>query len=161
MFGGDPLLLLPLSLLQPPSAELFHYDSTNAVNWGMRGEVPRGWGTAWAGDPVDMGPDAVGLPTPLQAALENGVQAGGSKEETGGSHSSGGGSWQWSGQCASCLSCLFLSPHRVQGKMLCQTEMRVPPRGSPRDMPVCPQPFRRKPCPLPTVPCLPPLLSPT
>uniref|UniRef100_A0A8C9KSB0 Actin binding LIM protein family member 3 n=1 Tax=Serinus canaria TaxID=9135 RepID=A0A8C9KSB0_SERCA len=25
-------------LHRPPSAELFHYDSTNAVNWGMRGE---------------------------------------------------------------------------------------------------------------------------
>lgn len=36
-------LLTPPSLLeslpQPPSAELFHYDSTNAVNWGMRGEA--------------------------------------------------------------------------------------------------------------------------
>uniref|UniRef100_A0A8C0TZN4 Putative adherens-junction anchoring domain-containing protein n=1 Tax=Cyanistes caeruleus TaxID=156563 RepID=A0A8C0TZN4_CYACU len=34
-------------LHRPPSAELFHYDSTNAVNWGMRGEG-----------------DAGGLPTP-------------------------------------------------------------------------------------------------
>lgn len=33
---------LPVFLLQPPSAELFHYDSTNAVNWGMRGKVPQG-----------------------------------------------------------------------------------------------------------------------
>lgn len=24
--------------LQTPSADLFHYDSMNAVNWGMRGE---------------------------------------------------------------------------------------------------------------------------
>ncbi|KAM9603133.1 actin-binding LIM protein 3 isoform 8-T8 [Morphnus guianensis] len=26
-------------LHRPPSAELFHYDSTNAVNWGMRGKI--------------------------------------------------------------------------------------------------------------------------
>uniref|UniRef100_A0A493SVN5 Actin binding LIM protein family member 3 n=1 Tax=Anas platyrhynchos platyrhynchos TaxID=8840 RepID=A0A493SVN5_ANAPP len=31
-------------LHRPPSAELFHYDSTNAVNWGMRGNVLHGWG---------------------------------------------------------------------------------------------------------------------
>ena len=29
---------LALSPLQTPSADLFHYDSMNAVNWGMRGE---------------------------------------------------------------------------------------------------------------------------
>lgn len=41
-------LLIPpslhTSLPQPPSAELFHYDSTNAVNWGMRGNVLQCWG---------------------------------------------------------------------------------------------------------------------
>lgn len=30
--------VLALSPLQTPSADLFHYDSMNAVNWGMRGE---------------------------------------------------------------------------------------------------------------------------
>ncbi|CAI5766482.1 actin-binding LIM protein 3 isoform X10 [Podarcis lilfordi] len=43
---SDPLISKSASLPayrrnglhRPPSAELFHYDSTNAVNWGMRGE---------------------------------------------------------------------------------------------------------------------------
>uniref|UniRef100_A0A8C7EBL2 Actin binding LIM protein family member 3 n=1 Tax=Nothoprocta perdicaria TaxID=30464 RepID=A0A8C7EBL2_NOTPE len=43
---GDPLISKSASLPayrrnglhRPPSAELFHYDSTNAVNWGMRGK---------------------------------------------------------------------------------------------------------------------------
>lgn len=33
-----PQASLALSPLQTPSADLFHYDSMNAVNWGMRGE---------------------------------------------------------------------------------------------------------------------------
>lgn len=33
-----PQPALALSPLQTPSADLFHYDSMNAVNWGMRGE---------------------------------------------------------------------------------------------------------------------------
>ncbi|XP_052540745.1 actin-binding LIM protein 3 isoform X9 [Tympanuchus pallidicinctus] len=44
---SDPLISKSASLPayrrnglhRPPSAELFHYDSTNAVNWGMRGEA--------------------------------------------------------------------------------------------------------------------------
>uniref|UniRef100_A0A8C2T8X9 Actin binding LIM protein family member 3 n=1 Tax=Coturnix japonica TaxID=93934 RepID=A0A8C2T8X9_COTJA len=55
---SDPLISKSASLPayrrnglhRPPSAELFHYDSTNAVNWGMRGEAVgqgRGWGLAW------------------------------------------------------------------------------------------------------------------
>lgn len=74
---------LPVFLPQPPSAELFHYDSTNAVNWGMRGKVPQSWGAAQAGDPVGMELRAMGLPTSLQAALENEVQAGGRSGEMG------------------------------------------------------------------------------
>jgi hypothetical protein len=39
LLSGQPgSLSLSLSLLQTPSADLFHYDSMNAVNWGMRGE---------------------------------------------------------------------------------------------------------------------------
>ncbi|XP_075019985.1 actin-binding LIM protein 3 isoform X7 [Calonectris borealis] len=44
---SDPLISKSASLPayrrnglhRPPSAELFHYDSTNAVNWGMRGKI--------------------------------------------------------------------------------------------------------------------------
>uniref|UniRef100_A0A8C8RX29 Actin binding LIM protein family member 3 n=1 Tax=Pelusios castaneus TaxID=367368 RepID=A0A8C8RX29_9SAUR len=46
---SDPLISKSASLPayrrnglhRPPSAELFHYDSTNAVNWGMRGKHPK------------------------------------------------------------------------------------------------------------------------
>ncbi|XP_066416038.1 actin-binding LIM protein 3 isoform X5 [Molothrus aeneus] len=77
---SDPLISKSASLPayrrnglhRPPSAELFHYDSTNAVNWGMRGE----------GDTGASPGRAEGLPMlrgcqPPQAALQG--QGGGSR----------------------------------------------------------------------------------
>uniref|UniRef100_A0A8C3LHZ2 Actin binding LIM protein family member 3 n=1 Tax=Chrysolophus pictus TaxID=9089 RepID=A0A8C3LHZ2_CHRPC len=62
---SDPLISKSASLPayrrnglhRPPSAELFHYDSTNAVNWGMRGEAV-GLGSRQGGGPAG----AMGLP---------------------------------------------------------------------------------------------------
>ena len=85
---GPPLTppSLLASLPQPPSAELFHYDSTNAVNWGMRGEAVglgsrQGGGSAgamglppccrqlqkWDLDQRDKGRDG-GVPAALEGA---------------------------------------------------------------------------------------------
>uniref|UniRef100_A0A8C3PY91 Actin binding LIM protein family member 3 n=1 Tax=Chrysolophus pictus TaxID=9089 RepID=A0A8C3PY91_CHRPC len=60
---SDPLISKSASLPayrrnglhRPPSAELFHYDSTNAVNWGMRGEAV-GLGSRQGGGPLPPEP---------------------------------------------------------------------------------------------------------
>ncbi|KAM6469076.1 actin-binding LIM protein 3 isoform 3-T3 [Liasis olivaceus] len=54
---SDPLISKSASLPayrrngmhRPPSAELFHYDSTNAVNWGMRGKCKDLTAEVWGG----------------------------------------------------------------------------------------------------------------
>lgn len=112
------LLTLPslhTSLPQPPSAELFHYDSTNAVNWGMRGKVLRGWGWQRGETPWLWGTG--GLPSPLRAAPENGVWARGGR--WGGGRVSlqlRGGMLAAEGALAN-VSFVFFCPHRVQGTM--------------------------------------------
>lgn len=61
----------------------------------------------------------------------------------------------------------FLSPHRVQGKMLplqgtaASWRCEYDPEGVPEMCPCVPGPFRRKLCPLPTMPYLHAPPSPT
>lgn len=103
-------LLTPPSLLeslpQPPSAELFHYDSTNAVNWGMRGEAvgqQAGWGAS----------GCRGAAAPLQAAPEMGSRPEGQGQRWGGPRSPGGGCWwEW------LMSLVFLCPTEYKVRWL-------------------------------------------
>lgn len=126
-------LLTPPSLLesfpQPPSAELFHYDSTNAVNWGMRGEAvgqQAGWGAS----------GCRGAAAPLQAAPEMGSRPEGLRAEMGESPQPGRGLLV----AVAHVSCFFVS-HRVQGKMAPRRDchLEVTPRGGPREVPLCAQ----------------------
>lgn len=107
---------------------------------------------------------AVGLPTSLQAALENEVQAGGRSGETGrGPHSPGGRILAAEESLRLMSLSSFLFPHRVQGKMSqlqgaaaswrCTYHLEGVP------LSLCP--FRMKLCPLPTMPYLHLPLSPT
>lgn len=130
---GPPLTppSLLASLPQPPSAELFHYDSTNAVNWGMRGEAVglgsrQGGGSAgamglppccrqlqkWDLDQRDKGRDG-GVPAALEGAA--------------------------GGEGAAAHVCFLFVSHRVQGKMALRRDchLEVTPRGGPREVPLC------------------------
>uniref|UniRef100_A0A8D2N3Z1 Putative adherens-junction anchoring domain-containing protein n=1 Tax=Zonotrichia albicollis TaxID=44394 RepID=A0A8D2N3Z1_ZONAL len=132
-FFADPLISKSASLPayrrnglhRPPSAELFHYDSTNAVNWGMRGE-----GTSW-GHPEGL-PMLRGCQPPQAALQGDGVPPG-----------SPGAGWcqqSWGSRLSVCLS--VCSPHRVQGKSLLLKGEAT--SQSPRDVSVCPQALQRE-----------------
>lgn len=108
-----------------------------------------------------MEPEAVWLPTPPQAEMENEAQAGGRSWETSGGPRSPGGRILAAEGSAWLMSLLsFLSPHRVQGKMLllqggaASRRCKYHLEGVPETCPCVPRPFRRKLCPLPTMPYL-------
>lgn len=116
------------SLPQPPSAELFHYDSTNAVNWGMRGKG--GHGTLQASRGRCCGAATPAGSSGKRGWRENGRIRAGSRSLWGRVVTA-----QWTGWLMSRFS---LSPEYKVRPFCCKE--RPPARGgSPRDVSLCPQ----------------------